>query len=134
MKEETMGNMKPRERVLTALNRGVPDRVPWVENDIDENLQVRIMGAPGFTPGELCEKLGMDGFGYHFPLGGEATATQALQGAVGFKENYYFPKKVTFDFVPPWIAEMGISLSWPWNPRSKKLGWKTGSRPASRKS
>ena len=100
--------MKPRERVLTALKRGVPDKVPWVENDIDENLQVEIMEATEFTPGDLCEKLGMDGFGYHFPLGGGATATQALQGAVGFKEGYYYPKKVTFDFVPPWIAEMGM--------------------------
>ena len=102
-----MGSMKPRERVLTALKRGIPDRVPWIENDIDENLQVKIMGTTEFTPGDLCKKLGMDGFGYHFPLGGGATATQALQGAVGFKEGYYFPKKVTFDFVPPWIAEMG---------------------------
>ena len=50
----------------------------------------------------------MDGFGYHFPMGGQATAGQAMQAAVGFKESYYYPKKVTFDFVPPWIAEMGV--------------------------
>ena len=58
---------------------------------------------------ELCEKLGMDGFGYHFPMGGKATAGQAMQAAVGFKESYYYPQKVTFDFVPPWIAEMGVT-------------------------
>jgi len=102
-----MGAMKPRERVMTALKRGVPDQVPWMENDIEESLQERIMGTTEFTPGELCKKLGMDGFGYHFPLGGEAVAGQSLQGGVGFKESYYYPKKVTFDFVPPWIAEMG---------------------------
>ena len=45
--------MKPRERVLTALKRGTPDQVPWVENDIEESLQVRIMGTTEFTPGEL---------------------------------------------------------------------------------
>jgi hypothetical protein len=61
--------MKPRERVMTALKRGIPDQVPWIENDVEEDLQVRIMGTTEFTPGELCEKLGMDGFGCHFPLG-----------------------------------------------------------------
>jgi uroporphyrinogen decarboxylase len=100
--------MKPRERVLIALNRGVPDKVPWMENDIEESLQERMMGTTEFTPGELCEKLGMDGFGYHFPIGGKATAGQSMQAAVGFKEGYYYPRKVTFDFVPPWIAEMGV--------------------------
>jgi len=41
-------------------------------------------------------------------MGGKATAGQAMQGAMGFKESYYYPRKVTFDFVPPWIAEMGV--------------------------
>ena len=103
-----MAEMKPRERILTALRRGTPDRVPWVENDIEEQLQERIMGTTEFTPGELCAKLGMDGFGYHFPMGEKAKAGQAMQGAVGFKQSYYFPQRVTFDFVPPWIAEMGV--------------------------
>lgn len=100
--------MKPRERVLISLQRKIPDKVPWIENDVEEGLQEKIMGTTEFTPGELCEKLGMDGFGYHFPMGGKATAGQALQAAVGFKEAYYYPQKVTFDFVPPWIAEMGV--------------------------
>ncbi|MBM4307056.1 MAG: hypothetical protein FJ115_13295 [Deltaproteobacteria bacterium] len=104
-----MREMKPRDRVLTALKRGVPDKVPWIENDIEEGLQEQIMGTTNFTPGELCEKLGMDGFGYHFPMGGKASAGQAFQAAVGFKESYYYPQKVTFDFVPPWIAEMGVT-------------------------
>jgi uroporphyrinogen decarboxylase len=104
-----MGGMKARDRILTALKRGTPDQVPWVENDIEEGLQERIMGTTDFTPGDLCEKLGMDGFGYHFPMGGKATAGQAMQAAVGFKESYYYPQKVTFDFVPPWIAEMGVA-------------------------
>ena len=29
--------MTPRERVLTALKRGQPDMVPWIENDIEED-------------------------------------------------------------------------------------------------
>ena len=103
-----MGNVKPRERVMTALKRGVPDRVPWMENDIEEGLQERLMGTTEFSPGELCEKLGMDAFGYHFPMGAKAAAGQAMQAAVGFKEGYYYPQRVTFDFVPPWIAEMGV--------------------------
>ncbi|HME42451.1 MAG TPA: uroporphyrinogen decarboxylase family protein [Syntrophorhabdales bacterium] len=103
-----MKEMRPRERVLSALRRETPDRVPWVENDIEEGLQERIMGTTQFAPGELCEKLGMDGFGYHFPMGGQAVAGQALQAGGSFKETYYYPQKVTFDFVPPWIAEMGV--------------------------
>jgi len=103
-----MKEMKPRERVLSALRRETPDRVPWVENDFEEGLQERIMGTTQFTPGELCEKLGMDGFGYHFPMGAQAVAGQALQAGASFKETYYYPQKVTFDFVPPWIAEMGV--------------------------
>jgi uroporphyrinogen decarboxylase len=103
-----MGSMKPRERVMTALKRGIPDKVPWMENDFEEDLQVKIMGTTEFKPGQLCERLGMDAFGYHFPLGGHAVAGQAMQAAQGFKEGYYYPKKVTFDFVPPWIAEMEV--------------------------
>jgi uroporphyrinogen decarboxylase len=101
--------MKPRERVLTALRLGLPDHVPWVENDIEEGLQIEIMdGRTDYTPGELCRALGMDGFGYHFPSGSAATAGQALQTSAAVKESFYFPKRITFDFVPPWIAEMGV--------------------------
>ena len=101
--------MTPKERVMTALRRGQPDMVPWVENDIEEELQVKVMnGRTDFTPGELCRALGMDGFGYHFPSGGVATAGQSLQSGASMKETYYYPKKITFDFVPPWIADMGV--------------------------
>ena len=37
--------MIPRERVMTALRRGQPDMVPWLENDIEEELQVKVMGG-----------------------------------------------------------------------------------------
>jgi len=101
--------MKPRERVLKALKREVPDKVPWLEIDFDEALQERIMGTTDVTPGQLCEKLGMDGFGYQFPTGQKALvgSTQLYET----KEDYYFPKKMTFNFLPPWIAEMGITES-----------------------
>lgn len=101
--------MTPRERVLAALRREQPDRVPWIENDIEEEIQIRVMdGRSDFTPGELCRKLGMDGFGYHFPSGQKAVDSQSVQttGTSG-KEAWYFPKRITFDFTPPWIAEMG---------------------------
>ncbi len=101
--------MESRERVMIALKRGQPDRVPWIENEIEEFLQISLMdGRKDYTPGELCRKLGMDAFGYHFPSGGEGTHTQALQTKDSIKDAFYFPKKVTFDFVPPWIAEMGV--------------------------
>ena len=98
--------MTPKERVMTALRRGQPDRVPWVEGKVEELVQTRIMGGrTDHTPGELCRALGMDGFGYHFPSGGGAS--NAGQTSNSAKNAYYFPKKITFDFVPPWIAEMG---------------------------
>ncbi|MGI9861046.1 uroporphyrinogen decarboxylase family protein [Moorella naiadis] len=101
-------SMTPRERVLTALARGVPDRVPFVENDIEEPLQVEIMGRDDYTPTELCEVLGLDGFGYHYPTGATAGTGQSMQGGDAFHDKYYYPNKVTFDFFPPWIAKMGV--------------------------
>lgn len=104
--------MTPKERVMTALRRGQPDQVPWVENEVEEVLQIQIMGGrTDYTPGELCRALGMDGFGYHFPTGAAGSASQALQTSKSIKEAFYFPKKITFDFVPPWIADMGVEPS-----------------------
>ncbi len=108
-----MPAMTPRERVMTALRRGKPDRVPWVENDIEEEIQIELMGGrTDYTPGELCRALGMDGFGYHFPSGGKAKDGQAVQTtALTGKEAWYRPSAITFDFTPPWIAEMGVDAA-----------------------
>lgn len=93
--------MTPRERVLTALKGGQPDRVPWVEGGFEETIKLQVMGGrTDFTPGELCRRLGMDGFGFHFPIGARPS------DLVG-KEAWYHPTSVTFDFAPPWIAELG---------------------------
>ena len=101
--------MTPRERVLTALARGVPDRVPWMEGGIDESLQVRLMdGRRDFTPGELCRRIGMDAFGWSIPSGSAPRASQAtFAGPKVAKAAFYHPTAVTFDFTPPWIADMG---------------------------
>ncbi|MDI6812299.1 MAG: uroporphyrinogen decarboxylase family protein [Desulfitobacteriaceae bacterium] len=101
-----MMGMTHHERVMTALHRGQPDQVPWMENDIEEALQVQIMGGADFTPPELAEKLGISALGAHFPTGA-ASDGQGLVTKETYKESYYNPKKVTFDFFPPWIAKMG---------------------------
>ncbi|MCL4369950.1 MAG: uroporphyrinogen decarboxylase family protein [Chloroflexi bacterium] len=106
-----MAQMTPRERVLAFLRREEPDRIPWIENDIEEELQVKVMGRADFDPGDLCRELGMDGFGYHFPKGVGAAAGQSLQSTDSFAASYYYPNKITFDFVPPWIADMGTDES-----------------------
>lgn len=98
--------MTPRERVITALHRGEPDQIPWMENDIEEALQEQIMGTDNFTPAQLCEKLGLSAFGAHFPMGHVADG-QGLVTKETYKESYYHPNKLTFDFFPPWIAKMG---------------------------
>ena len=103
-----MSLMTPRERVLSALTRKVPDQVPFMENDIEEPLQVELMGRKDFTPDELAEKLGLDAFGFHYPSGGYAGTGQSMQGGDAFHDAYYCPRKITFDFVPPWVAEMGV--------------------------
>jgi uroporphyrinogen decarboxylase len=100
-----MTEMKPRERVLIALNHGQPDRVPWVENGIDEPLQVRLMGGTDFNPGDLCRKLGLDGFGATYPIdGGFETPphNHDLEAAV---VSYYYPDNVTFDFFNTYLTE-----------------------------
>lgn len=103
--------MNSRERVMTALKGGLPDAVPWVENDIEESMMIKLMGRSDFTPPELCELLGMDGFGYHYPSGGGGAYSQALQTSASVKDAFYHPKNITFDFIPPWIAEMGVEPS-----------------------
>jgi uroporphyrinogen decarboxylase len=101
--------MTPKQRVMTALRRGIPDRVPWLEGSVDESLQIKLMdGRTDFTHGELCRKLGMDGFGWSVPGGGKAKASQdAFAGPQVAKQAFYHPASVTFDFTPPWIADMG---------------------------
>jgi uroporphyrinogen decarboxylase len=104
--------MTPKQRVMTALHRGQPDQVPWVEAGIEEGLQIQVMGGrTDFTPGELCRTLGLDGFGYQFPSGGLAGYSQAYQTPKSAKEAFYFPNKIDFSARPPWIAEMGMEPS-----------------------
>lgn len=98
-----MSKMTSRERVLAALGRETPDRVPWAEGGVDPNLQVQIMGTTDFEPGDLCRKLGMDTLGGSFTLKAFPEASEST----GDHSTYYYPSNVRFDFAPPWIAEMG---------------------------
>ncbi|MEW6672483.1 MAG: uroporphyrinogen decarboxylase family protein [Thermodesulfobacteriota bacterium] len=64
--------MTSRERVLTALKREIPDRVPWVENYVHTGLINQILGRtirpiPGTRLGtEIQEKLCLDNISYDF--------------------------------------------------------------------
>jgi uroporphyrinogen-III decarboxylase len=50
----------------------------------------------------------MDAFGWSVPSGGAAKPSQAaFASAQVAKAAFYHPTSVTFDFTPPWIAEMG---------------------------
>ena len=100
-----MVTMTPRERVMSFFRHQEPDRVPWVEVGVDEALQVALMGTRAFTPRELCRKLGMDAFGYYYPAS-LAPGSGRLPTLAEAVEEYYHPRRVTFDFVPPWIARM----------------------------
>lgn len=52
--------MNSRERVLAALRREQPDRVPFVEGGIDPPIQRALMGRADFLPEELNELIGLD--------------------------------------------------------------------------
>jgi len=79
--------MISRKRVLTALNLAVPDKVPYIEIGVDEDIGKKMLDRelpvynedfdhPGFgetigfngwnyfNPAELCEVLQLDGWGY----------------------------------------------------------------------
>ena len=81
------GKVIPRERVLTALRCKEPDRVPFLEIQVDETVARRVLGLSGsvehslrattrgepvveplggrgYTLPQLAQKLGLDGFGY----------------------------------------------------------------------
>ena len=53
--------MIPRDRVLTAFAVKQPDRVPFMEAGVDDEMQARIMGRSDFTPFDLAAELGLDG-------------------------------------------------------------------------
>ncbi|MCX6030862.1 MAG: hypothetical protein NT169_16400 [Chloroflexi bacterium] len=55
--------MDSRERVLAALRREQPDRVPFVEGGIDLPMQRALMGRDQFLPEELNEVMGRDNLG-----------------------------------------------------------------------
>lgn len=83
--------MSPKQRVLAALRLEEPDRVPFFEFSIDEDIGARILnksacipyprrhyeilegisygpmiGGTNYKPDELAQKLHLDGFGYRF--------------------------------------------------------------------
>ncbi len=80
-----MSGTTPRQRVLTALQCQEPDRVPWLEIVVDEDVGRKILGEPwasrapqvhqvsadwgpiggsAYPLPVLAERLGLDGFGY----------------------------------------------------------------------
>lgn len=45
--------MKPRERVLAAVNGQLPDRVPWCEMVIDPKVTEALLGRPSEFTGRF---------------------------------------------------------------------------------
>lgn len=99
-----MSQMTSRERVLAALRLEEPDRVPWVDNGIDDPLQIQIMGGTDYSPGDLCRKLGLDGFGATFPIDGGFDPVAIPEDEAPFA-SYYYPEKLNFDFFNTYLTE-----------------------------
>lgn len=70
--------MTSRERVMAALSRQKPDRVPFVEVHVDRELGQALLGKKEFQPCELAEMLGLDalGFTWYPPLCAELTTSE----------------------------------------------------------
>lgn len=56
--------MQSRERILTALNLGIPDKVPFADN-IDGEIEVAIIGKEHYNKLEQAEAFGLDAMGYY---------------------------------------------------------------------
>ena len=52
--------MNSGERVLTALRREQPDRVPWIESQVDPPMERALLGKDDYLPEEVNELLGLD--------------------------------------------------------------------------
>lgn len=57
--EREVEDMNSRQRVLTALNGKIPDRVPFLDL-IDKEMQIMIMGRENFDKLEITEEMQMD--------------------------------------------------------------------------
>ena len=69
--------MTSKERVMTVLNHGQPDRVPFMEVGIDTEIKDEIMKRNEYTPVEFADTLGIDCIGY-----------------IGFKPPIFADKKI----------------------------------------
>ena len=72
--------MNSRERVLAALRREQPDRVPFVEGGVDPPIQRALVGKDTFRPEELNEVIGLDNLLVEFlpPIFGEYEVHQGI--------------------------------------------------------
>ncbi len=55
-----MTSMTSRERVLTALRREAPDRVPWIEGGVDPPIARKLVGSSDYTEEDVADVLGLD--------------------------------------------------------------------------
>jgi uroporphyrinogen decarboxylase len=55
--------MLPKERVLTALKLGKPDKIPFLDN-IDHEIEEAIIGKKNYDRLEVAKAFGLDGMGY----------------------------------------------------------------------
>ena len=53
--------MKSRERVLTVIKGGIPDRVPWVENHISNEVMAGLLGHENFVHCNYSHKIDSPG-------------------------------------------------------------------------
>ena len=68
--------MNSKERVLTALNLGKPDRIPFMEWYYDYEIGEGILGRDDYQREEIAEALCMDGIGTY--VGPEACAEKLI--------------------------------------------------------
>ena len=88
MLETKMTEMTPKERLLTALNRGVPDRLPVTTHHLMPYFLDKYMG--GISKQEFFEHFGIDAIHWTVPHRsdpGQGEYDDPLQGEIGFLES-----------------------------------------------
>lgn len=101
---EPARSMTPRERLLTVLNGGMPDRVPWLEISVEEGLLKQVMDEQKvYHTDEVCAALGLDACGvtYRQRVADTDKLTLAFQ-----RDAYYRNYRHASYFHPPLMAEM----------------------------
>jgi uroporphyrinogen decarboxylase len=84
-----METMTSRERVLTALGRGKPDKVPFFDN-VNRRARCMIMGHENFSDMDFAREMrfdALDYYGFTPPFAAETKGGAVVRGLIGDRDD-----------------------------------------------